>query len=135
MKSGDTMITDHDQIFSDLEERFAEAIVNNDVTGIETLTHDDWVVIEAGGNLIPRDAFLEVVESGILIHSSMVNRELRIRRFETSAVVTGLATTDGIYRGEAFRLHERFTDVWVRDNDQWRCALTQLTSTSTGESD
>jgi len=70
MKSGDTMITDHDQIFSELEERLAEAIVNSDVTGIETLTHDDWVVIEAGGNLIPRDAFLEVVESGILIHSS-----------------------------------------------------------------
>lgn len=103
--------------------------------GIAKLTHDDWVVIEAGGNLIPRDEFLEIVESGILTHSSMVNHELRVRRYDTSAVVTGLASTAGSYQVEAFRLHERFTDVWVRDNDQWKCALTQLTNIPTGYSD
>jgi ketosteroid isomerase-like protein len=69
-----------------------------------------------------------VVKSGALTHSVMEMDETRVRVYGDSAVVTARAVTTGTYQGQPFTTRERSTDVFVRQQGQWKYVLTQLTT-------
>ena len=111
-----------------LEKRFGQAVIKSDVDALDRLVSDDWIVIGPEGKIIPKAAFVAVLKSGALTHSSMDLDETRVRVYGDTAVVTGRATTVGAYQGQGFTTTERSTDVFVRTDGQWRCVLTQLTT-------
>ena len=111
-----------------LEKRFAEVILKGDADALARLVSDDWVVYGPDGKAIPKAAFLGVIKSGALTHSAMDFDEARVRVNGDTAIVTGRATTTGAYQGQAFTTRERSTDIFVRQNGQWKCVQTQLTT-------
>lgn len=111
-----------------LEKRFAEAVLKGDTQALDRLVSDDWVVYGPDGKAISKAAFLGVIKSGALTHSAMDFDEARVRVNGDTAIVTGRATTTGAYQGQAFTTRERATDVFVRQNGQWKCVQTQLTT-------
>lgn len=46
---------------------------------------------------------------------------------DATVLVTTRGTNSGAFRGEPFTADEWATNVFVRDGERWRCALTQLT--------
>ena len=110
-----------------LEKDFQQAIVENSAEAIERFIADGWIIVDAEGRIIEKDKFLAVVRSGALTHDTMKLDEPRVRIYGETAVVTGCATSAGKFMGAEFKTLERATDVFVRINGQWRCALTQLT--------
>ena len=110
-----------------LEKDFQDAIVANNAEAIERFVTEDWIIVNADGRIVEKDKFLAVVESGALTHDTMKLDEPRVRIYGETAVVTGCATSAGKFMGTEFKTLERSTDVLVRINGQWRCALTQLT--------
>jgi ketosteroid isomerase-like protein len=111
-----------------LEKEFAEALVNGDADSLNRLVSDDWIIIGPEGRVITRSAFLDVVKSGSLTHSMMELDETRVRVYGDMATVTARAITTGTYQGRTFATSERSTDVFVRQQGQWKCVLTQLTA-------
>lgn len=111
-----------------LERQFAKAVVNADLAMLDRLVSDDWVIIGPEGRVIPKAAFLAALNSGALTHSAMELDETRVRVYGDAAVVSGRAIATGTFQGQAFTTRERSTDVFVRQRDQWRCVLTQLTT-------
>jgi ketosteroid isomerase-like protein len=111
-----------------VEKRFAEALAKSDVGLLEQVVSDDWIIIGPEGRIITRAAFLDVVRSGVLTHSTMESDEGRTRIYGDTAIVTARVVTSGAYRGQAFTTTERATDVFVRDHGSWKCVLTQLTT-------
>jgi ketosteroid isomerase-like protein len=109
------------------EEAFAEAIVKNDLEGIGRLVADDWIIIDANGEIVERTRFLEVIKSGALAHEIMESEDFRVRVYGDSAVVTGITRTKGRFMGQEFSTQERATDVFVRRAGRWQCVLTHLT--------
>ena len=71
--------------------------------------------------------FLGVIESGILTHEMMESENTRVRIYGNAAIVTALTTTKGKFGGQVFTTLERATDVFVKQNGRWLCALSQLT--------
>jgi len=113
-----------------VEKEFAEAIVKNDLEGIERLVADDWIIIGPDGEIVERARFFEVIESGDMTHDTMESEDFRIRVYGDSAVVTGITRTKGKFMGQEFSTQERATDVFINRDGRWQCVLTHLTRLS-----
>jgi ketosteroid isomerase-like protein len=110
-----------------LEKKFSEAIVKNDAEAVGRFLADDWIIIDPDGGIIDKATFLEVIKSGTLTHEMMESDDARVRIYGNTAMVTALTRTKGKFSGQVFTTQERATDVFVRQNGQWLCALSQLT--------
>ena len=110
-----------------LEKAFAEAIVDNDLEGLERVVADDWIIIDPNGEIVDRARFFEVIRSGSLTHEIMESEDFRVRIYGDSAVVTAVTRTKGKFIGQEFSTQERATDVFVKRDGRWRCVITHLT--------
>jgi ketosteroid isomerase-like protein len=110
-----------------LEKQFADAVARNDAEAIDKIVAEDWVIIDPDGSITDKARFLGVIKSGDLSHELMESTDMRVRVYGDAAVVTALTTTKGKFMGQDFSSCERATDVFVRQNDRWRCVLTHLT--------
>jgi ketosteroid isomerase-like protein len=111
-----------------LEQQFSRAVVKGDVATLDRLVVADWIIVGPEGKVISKATFFDVVKSGALTHSVMEMDETRVRVYGDSAVVTARAVTTGTYKGQPFTTRERSTDVFARQQGQWKYVLTQLTT-------
>ena len=110
-----------------LENGWAEAMVRNDADAIGRYMAEDWTIIGPDGSVSDKATFLGLVESGALTHDVMEAHDVVVRVYGDAAVVTARGVSGGSYRGQAFRVVERVSDVFVRQGGAWRCVLTHLT--------
>jgi ketosteroid isomerase-like protein len=113
--------------FQEIEDRFNQAVVSNDVAKIRKYITDDWVLVDAQGGIIPQERFFSVVEQGALSHSSMTKQILRVKLYGNIALVTGRGQNTGTWQGQPMQADEWITDVYQKINDEWLCILTHLT--------
>jgi ketosteroid isomerase-like protein len=92
---------------------------------------EDWTIITPEGNVLNRFAFLGLIKSGDLSHDAMEFADMKVRVYGSTAVVTARATSKGRFKGQPFSESERSTDVFVKQDGQWKCVLTQLTRIAT----
>ena len=116
-----------------VEEEWSRAIVANDPEAIGEHMGDDWVIIGTDGSMSDKAAFLSLVRSGALTHDVMDFEEARVRVYGEAAVVTFRGVSGGKYQGRPFRMVERASDVYVRQEGRWKCVLTHLSRISQGE--
>ena len=109
-----------------LEEEWNRAMVQNDAEAIGRYMADDWTIIGPDGSVSDKPTFLGLVKSGALTHDVMESDDFTVRIYSDTAVVTARGVSGGKYRGQAFRVVERVSDVFVRQDRQWRCVLTHL---------
>jgi ketosteroid isomerase-like protein len=114
------------QTFQAIEDRFNEAMVSNDVQRIAQCISDDWTLVTPEKGPITREAILQVIASGMLVHDSMTKQVVRARVYGDMAVVTGRGGNTGTFRGEPISADEWITDVYRLAQGQWRCVLTHL---------
>jgi ketosteroid isomerase-like protein len=110
-----------------LEKEFSEAIVKNDAEAVGRFLADDWIIIDPDGGIIDKATFLDVIKSGTLTHEMMESDDARVRIYGNTGMVTALTKTKGQFSGQAFTTQERTTDIFVKQNGRWQCALSQLT--------
>ncbi len=107
--------------------RWAAAIVGNDAAAIGGFATDDWVIVGTNG-VTGREEFLRSIATGDLTHDRMeFSGDPRIRVHGETALVTSRIVNSGRYRGHPFTADEWTTDVLIRRNGRWLCALTHLT--------
>jgi ketosteroid isomerase-like protein len=117
------------QHFADLLAAWAGAIVANDPEAIGGFAEPDWVLVGETG-IFEGQAFLDSVAAGRVTHSWMTFEVHRVRVDGDVATVIARGRNRGTFNGEPFELDEWTTDVFVRREDGWRCAVTHLTSVS-----
>ena len=110
-----------------LEKEFTQANLTNHAEEIGRFLADDWIIIEANGAMIDRTRFLGVIKSGDLSYQMMELDEAQVRIYGETALVTGVFTTKGKFKGQEFNTRERGTDVFVKRDGRWQCVFSQLT--------
>ena len=110
-----------------LEKELAQAVVKNDADAVGRFLSDDWIIVDPDGGIVDKPRFLGVIRSGALSHEMMESDDVRVRTYGNTAVVTALTTTKGRFMGQDFTSCERATDIFVKQDDRWRCVFTQLT--------
>ena len=109
-----------------VEKEWNRVMVQNVAEAIGRYMADDWAIIGPDGSVSDKPTFLGLVKSGALTHDVMESDDFTVRIYGDTAVVTARGLSGGTYRGQAFRVVERVSDVFVRQDGQWRCVLTHL---------
>ncbi len=119
---------DFEKEILEVESKFGEAMIQNDVEAIGRILSDDWIIIDPDGGVVDKSRFLDVIKSGALKHEAMDSEDIRVRTYSNTATVTAVTHTRTKYLGKEFTTHERATDVFVKKDEGWQCVLTHLTT-------
>lgn len=112
---------------------WARAIVSNEADQIAEFMTDDWAIVSESG-VSAREQFLAFVSSGQLTHTAMDRvGDARVRVHGDVAMLTSRQTNTAHYGGNRFDADEWVTDVFIRRDDRWLCALSHITTASTAE--
>jgi ketosteroid isomerase-like protein len=119
-----------DELRAELEgelKAWGKAIVANDAEAIGGFATEDWVLVTPEGGPIDSSMFLGAVRSGALTHDTFEVEVQRALDYGEVAVAIAHVTNSGSYQGAPFTADEWTTDVFVRRDGRWTCALTALT--------
>jgi ketosteroid isomerase-like protein len=111
----------------DISDRWAAAIVANDAEAIGSFMTDDWIMISERG-ISTKESFLSHVRSGQLTHSSMETAEFgTISIYGDTAIIASRMTNTAQFGGQTFYANEWTSDVFVKENGEWKCVITHIT--------
>jgi ketosteroid isomerase-like protein len=89
---------------------------------------DDFIMIEVmGGSEVTKSSLLGAIESGQLKFEAVEPAEMRVRTYQTTAVVTGRTQMSGRFAGTPFAVRSRYTHVYVEQQGRWRLVTAQGT--------
>lgn len=113
--------------FQQIEDNFNAAVITNNIDEIKKCVSSDWVLIDSQGGIIQQKGFFNVLEQGLLSHSTMTKEILRVKVYGDIALITGRGQNTGTWQGLPIVADEWITDVYKKENDKWLCVLTHLT--------
>jgi ketosteroid isomerase-like protein len=102
-----------------LEARWDSAVVRKDVAVLERILDPAFVFIGADGAVSSREGILAGLQDPDLVIDPFETRDVLVRVYGGTAVLTGWYEQTGRYSGQAYRSRMRYTDVYVRDAGRW----------------
>lgn len=108
-----------------LEDGWASALVKRDTVMFKRLLAEGFVYTE-NDQVMDRAAVLEFVSRGSDTVEAAHNEEMQVHRYgPVTAVVTGWLVVQGRGATGPFNRRYRFTDTWVKRNNQWQIVAAQ----------
>ncbi len=104
-----------------------KAQTTNDFTALGQLLGDDLVYTHSSAAVDDKTTYIESMRSGTVKYESIEPRDMKIRMYGTTAVITGAGRFRVNARGQALDNQLRFTDVWVLRDGRWQMVSWQST--------
>ena len=103
-----------------LETKLADAYRMRQVDAFASMLDDDFVITFEDGTVYGKTGYLSFSASpGTRVDVSEMP-EMKIRLHGHTAIVTGAYHERGETNGQPFDYHDRFTDVWMKEDGKWR---------------
>ena len=112
------------EILNQQSARFS-AMIDADVEKLETLLADDLTYGHTKGNTESKTGFIETVRSERIDYISFVPRDVSIRIYEKTALLTGFIDVKVIYKKEELDFTTRFLEVQRKADGNWLLAAWQ----------
>ena len=107
---------------------WADAMVRGDAAALERLFHDELVVTTGNGSVRGKAGELKDAGPSADIKTYFFNTEdVRVRVYDSAAVVTGHAKWRINYRGRDIDNERRYTSLYVKEKGRWRMVALQVT--------
>src|SRR5262245_1542571 len=110
-----------------LEDKWAAALLRADANALAAILADTWVVTYIDGKVDNKAGELAALRAGTFKVIAYKNDDVRVSIYGDAAVLTGRASLKGVEHGKPVDLVMRWTDVFVRQNGQWRAVASQGT--------
>ena len=110
-----------------MEKDRAAAVVKADVATLEGLTSDDYILINANGQVSNKAETMNNIKTGVIKLTSNEVSDMTVRVYGDTAVVTGKSTAKGTISGIALKGPVMFTRVYVKKNGKWQSVAFQQT--------
>lgn len=107
-----------------------KAIEVNDVASMARYMSDEWVIFSGNGDLTTKQMFIELVESGDLVHTEMNFEILRVQVIGSTGIVMQKGTSSGSWKGQPFSNFEIASTVFVKKDSRWLAIQTMLAPAS-----
>jgi ketosteroid isomerase-like protein len=109
-------------------EKYRAAFLRRDIATLEKIWADDYVFVNAFGEVLTKAQRLANLKSGATTLES-INEEEKptVRVYQNSAVATSRVTLKGQYSGQPVSGQYRSTLVWVKGPNGWQLVANQLT--------
>ena len=110
-------------------EKYRTAILQRDIATLEKIWADDYVFVNAAGDVLTKTDRLANAKSGATTLDTINQEEnVAVRVYENSAIATSRVTLKGKYGGEAISGQFRSILVWVKGSGGWQLVSNQLTA-------
>jgi ketosteroid isomerase-like protein len=129
-KSGKNSV---EQILIRMEQDWSQADIQRDATALNQILAEDWIGIDFEGTILNKAQALQGIGSGSGSLQSTVLRDMKVRVYGNTAVVTGTDTEKGEYHGTDSSGRYCWTDVFVRRNGRWQAVSSQSTKLTVPE--
>jgi len=110
-------------------EKYRTALLQRDIPALEKIWADDYVFVNASGEVLTKAQRLANAKSGATTLDSIKEEEnITVRVYQNSAVATSRVTIKGQYGGQPTTGQYRSTHVWVKGSEGWQLVSNQLTA-------
>jgi ketosteroid isomerase-like protein len=116
-----------EQILIQLEHDWSDADLHKDSGALSRILADDWIGIDFEGTVLNKLQALQGIASDSGSLESTVLRDMKVRVYGDTAVVTGTDTETGDYHGKDSSGRYMWTDVFVRRGGRWQAVSSQST--------
>lgn len=116
-----------EQEIRSLADAWVAAELRGDRAFLESVLTDDFVGVGPLGFLLSKQEWLERHRSGDLKNEALVLEEVRVRIYNSAAILVGRQTQKTNYRGNSIPGQFRATLVFVQQ-EQWKLANLQLSA-------
>jgi ketosteroid isomerase-like protein len=121
--------TKSEQEVRQMIEKYRTALLQRDIPALEKIWADDYVFVNASGDVLTKAQRLANVKSGSTTLDSIKEEEnISVRVYQNSAVATSRVTIKGQYGGQPTSGQYRSTHVWVKGPAGWHLVSNQLTT-------
>ncbi len=120
----DSIDTSKQQALAAQISRFS-AIVNADIKSLQELLADELTYSHTTGWTESKTGFISTVESKKINFLSIIPRDVNVRIYGNTAVITGLANVKGIVSSGPKEITIRFLEVSRQVNGSWRLVAWQ----------
>lgn len=117
-----------DQELEKLVDEFAQAELHEDAEFLDKLLSEDFVGIGPFGFTLTKEQWLARYQNGDLKNEVFELKDLQTRIYGDTAIVIGQETTESSYQGKPSGGNFCVALVFVRQNDAWRLANSQLSA-------
>jgi len=124
--------TTNEQEVRQMIQKYRSALLQRDIPMLEKIWADDYVFVNASGEVLTKAQRLSNLKSGATSLDSINQEEnMTVRVYQNSAVVTSRVTLKGQYSGKQISGQYRSTLVWVKGPAGWQLVSNQLTALAT----
>ena len=110
-------------------EKYRTALLQRDIGALAKIWADDYVFVNASGDVATKADRLANAKSGATTLESINEEEsITVRVYQNSAVATSRVTIKGQYSGQPTSGQYRSTHVWVKGLAGWQLVTNQLTA-------
>jgi ketosteroid isomerase-like protein len=103
-----------------LENKWNEAYKQGDVTAMNSLLADDFIITVEDGTTFSKSGYVAHCadpDNRVLISEMS---DLKVRMHGNTAIVTGAYHEKGTSKGKPYEFHDRLTDVWMLNDGRWQ---------------
>jgi len=109
--------------------KYRIALLQRDARALEEIWADDYIFVNASGEVLTKTQRLANIKSGATTLDSINQEEnVTVRVYQNSAVVTSRVTLKGQYSGQPISGEYRSILVWVKGPGGWQLVSNQLTA-------
>src|SRR5262245_58923602 len=114
-----------------IERDWCTAAMKKDATSLARILADDYTAVGSRGTPSTKAEELANLK-GADSTTTCVDTNFKVRIYGDAAVVTGLATRAGTYKGVAFKDRQfLWTDTFIKKDGRWQCVASQATVVAT----
>jgi ketosteroid isomerase-like protein len=103
-----------------LEARWNEAYKRGDITIMNSLLADDFIITIEDGTTYSKAGYIAHTGGGTTFVEISDMADLKVRVHGNTAVVTGAYHEKGTIKEKPYEYHDRFTDVWMNLDGRWQ---------------
>jgi ketosteroid isomerase-like protein len=111
--------------------RWVKAELDGDTGAMDSLAHNDFLLVGPLGFILDKAQWLERYSSGAFVTSALDWRDTTVRVFGDSAVVIGVHDQQAAYRGQPSNGQFRATHILIREDGTWRLVGMHLSPIAT----
>ena len=104
---------------------YDSALIHHDTVVLNKLYAPGFTYTNPDGKLLDRQQQLLSIASSEMKWEYGKSEDVKVLLYNQTAIVTGILQAKGSYRGNPVTIHERYTAVWVKSNQQWQLVAEQ----------
>ena len=116
-----------DSALRQLNREAAEMQVRKDVKAADRLLADDYVFLQADGNVSNKAQNLAVLRDAAFVCEAFATEDVVVRVYGDVGVITGRAIMRATYGGQDVGGEFLYTDVWAKHGGRWQTVVSQAT--------